>query len=171
MNGINLGKGQWGYVTSPPGLNLLGIGDFARANISVQACALAPLLTSLISSPNLDKQDIISSSLDAYNVAVYNYTYDLGRERIQQAVANGTQQFQVAGAAWEGIFTIPVCDVGWTINTTVNIHKKSVILQPYGVNKLLQFCNKAMCGDDAQRTTDFLAAANMKGFLSPHVYC
>lgn len=137
---------QWGWVASPPGADKLGSNEYAGVTV----------------------QDIINSSLDAYNVAGYNYNADTARARAEDAISNAWASPGAKGAAWEGIFTVPVCDVGAAVGA--NYEDKQYILQPYGHDSRPVWCG-AICGGDLQKTKDFIHAANMDGFNSPKHLC
>ncbi|KAL8867949.1 MAG: hypothetical protein Q9174_005324 [Haloplaca sp. 1 TL-2023] len=99
---------QWGWVATPPGAEQLGGPNY----------------------PGVTIQDIINSSLDSYNVARYSYNTDTAKSRAQNALTDGWENPGSKGASWEGVFTIPVCDVGWA--TGADLQGKEFILQPYG---------------------------------------
>ncbi|KAL8717492.1 MAG: hypothetical protein Q9225_005263 [Loekoesia sp. 1 TL-2023] len=144
--GIILNKHRYGWTSPPPGSDKLGQGDFAGVTV----------------------QDVINSSLDAYITAKFSYTADTAAARAQDALKNGWGNPGVAGASWEGVFTIPVCDVGWAV--TGNIDDKQYILQPQGHDYRPHWCGP-VCAGDVQTTKDFVAAANMVNFQSPKFVC
>ncbi|KAJ5170612.1 uncharacterized protein N7500_003395 [Penicillium coprophilum] len=137
---------QWGWVNPPPGADKLGQGDYA----------------------NIHATDIINSSLDAYNTAGFNYTSEIGSSRALDAIKNSWGNPAAQGASWEGIFTIPVCDIGNAIGA--DYVGKEYILQPYGHESRPVWCGPICKGnahtaqDDAQTTKDFIKAANMDNF-------
>ncbi|KAJ5373741.1 hypothetical protein N7517_005747 [Penicillium concentricum] len=139
---------QWGWVNPPPGLDKLGQGDYAGVKVT----------------------DIINSSLDAYNTAGYKYNSTVAANRALDAIKNSWGSPGAQGASWEGIFTIPVCDVGNAIGA--NYYGKEYILQPYGHESRPVWCGPICKGnahtaqDDAQTTKDFITAANMDNFKS-----
>ncbi|KAJ5175330.1 uncharacterized protein N7482_001207 [Penicillium canariense] len=137
---------QWGWVASPPGAEKLGANEYGSVTVA----------------------DIINSSLDAYNVAGYDYSNDKAASRAEEAYVSGWGNPGAKGAAWEGIFTIPVCDVGAAVNSDYS--GKEYILQPYGHDSRPVWCG-AICGGDVQKTKDFIHAANMDGFMSPKHLC
>ncbi|CAG7923683.1 unnamed protein product [Penicillium olsonii] len=137
---------QWGWVASPPGADQLGQGAYGGVSV----------------------QDIINSSLDAYNVAGYNYDSDTAASRASDAISNSWASPGAHGASWEGIFTIPVCDVGGAVNS--DYQGKEYILQSYGHDSRPVWCG-AICSGDSQKTSDFINAANMGGFQSPKHLC
>jgi hypothetical protein len=137
---------QWGWVASPPGADQLGQGAYSGVSV----------------------QDIIESSLDAYNVAGYNYDADTRAARAEDAIANAWASPGSKGAAWEGIFTVPVCDVGSAVDA--DYEYKQYILQPYGHDSRPIWCGP-VCKGDLQTTKDFIHAANMDGFKSPKQMC
>ncbi|KAM0319200.1 hypothetical protein ACHAPQ_010432 [Fusarium lateritium] len=137
---------QWGWVASPPGADKLGQGAYSGVSV----------------------EDIIESSLDAYNVAGYNYDSETRAARAEDAIANAWASPGSKGAAWEGIFTVPVCDVGAAVDADYSY--KQYILQPYGHDSRPIWCGP-ICKGDLQTTKDFIHAANMDGFKSPKHMC
>ncbi|KAH8433965.1 uncharacterized protein LDX57_011601 [Aspergillus melleus] len=137
---------QWGWVASPPGADQLGQGPYSGVSV----------------------EDIINSSLDAYNAAGYDYNADKAAERASDAVANAWASPGEKGASWEGVFTIPVCDVRGAVDS--DFEMKEYILQPYGHKMRPVWCG-AICGGDQQTTQSFINAANMGGFKSPKHLC
>ncbi|KAJ5543082.1 hypothetical protein N7535_005511 [Penicillium sp. DV-2018c] len=137
---------QWGWVSPPPGLDQLGQGQYSGVSV----------------------EDIINSSLDAYKVAGFNYDSDTAASRAKDAVANAWASPGSKGASWEGIFTIPVCDIGSAVNA--DYQDKEYILQPYGHDSRPVWCGP-ICGGDQDTTQSFIKAANMDGFQSPKHLC
>ena len=137
---------QWGRVTSPPGADRLGQDDYLLVHIT----------------------DIINSSLDAYNVAGYSYTNATAAARAESALKEGWANPGKVGPAWEGTFTIPVCDVGAAVGS--NYEGKQYILQDYGHDSRPMWCGP-VCSGDLQRTKDFIHAANMDNFESSRHLC
>ncbi|KEF52544.1 uncharacterized protein A1O9_11386 [Exophiala aquamarina CBS 119918] len=76
-----------------------------------------------------------------------NYTSELSTARLLEALTSNERltPFQ-DGASWEGMFTLPVCDVGTRVEWLV----------PYG-GKILPCC----CGEDCADTKNFIEAANL----------
>ncbi|KAJ5788052.1 hypothetical protein N7457_003042 [Penicillium paradoxum] len=143
---ISLTSHQWGWVATPPGLEKLGQDEYSGIRI----------------------EDVINSSLDAYNVAGYNYDADTAAHRASDAISNAWASPGSAAASWEGIFTIPVCDVGSAVDA--DYEYKEYILQPYGHDSRPVWCGPICSGDD-QKTKDFINAVNMDGFRSPKHLC
>ncbi|KAL8693421.1 MAG: hypothetical protein Q9224_003753, partial [Gallowayella concinna] len=112
--------------------------------------------------------DIISSSLDSYNVARYSYDASTAAARAQDALTNGWANPGNSGASWEGVFTIPVCDVGWAANS--DLERKQYILQGHDHDARPNWCGP-ICNGDEGMTQEFIKAANMEGFRSPKVLC
>ncbi|KAL8680669.1 MAG: hypothetical protein Q9186_003154 [Xanthomendoza sp. 1 TL-2023] len=137
---------QWGWTAAPPGSDQLGKGLYAGVTV----------------------QDIISSSLDSYNVARYSYDASTAAARAQDALTNGWANPGNSGASWEGVFTIPVCDVGWAANS--DLERKQYILQGHDHDARPNWCGP-ICNGDEGMTQEFLKAANMEGFQSPKVLC
>ncbi|KAF2137405.1 uncharacterized protein K452DRAFT_329273 [Aplosporella prunicola CBS 121167] len=137
---------QWGYVTMPPGADKLGSDDFTGITIS----------------------DIISSSVDAYNVAEYNYDSEKAAERVNEALRDGWRNPGKQGPSWEGTFTIPVCDVGSAVGQ--DWKWKEFILEEYDEDARPVWCGP-ICSNDWEKTKRFINAANMDGFESPKHLC
>ncbi|KAM0187316.1 hypothetical protein ACHAPI_011229 [Fusarium lateritium] len=114
---------QWGWVALPPGADKLGQGVCSGVSV----------------------EDIIESSLDAYNVAGYNYDSETRAARAEDAIANAWVSPGSKGAAWEGIFTVPVCDVGAAVDADYSY--KQYILQPYGHDSRPIWCGPICKGD------------------------
>ncbi|KAJ5580842.1 hypothetical protein N7450_007143 [Penicillium hetheringtonii] len=137
---------QWGWVNPPPGSDSLGQNEYSGVSV----------------------EDIINSSLDAYNVAGYDYSSDTLASRAQDAISNAWANPGSKGAAWEGIFTVPVCDVSSTIGQNYDLGE--YILQPYGHDSRPCWCGP-VCGGDLEKTKEFIKATNMDGFKSPKHLC
>ncbi|KAL8652371.1 MAG: hypothetical protein Q9210_002717 [Variospora velana] len=60
------------------------------------------------------------------------------KDKDVKAVKSGWGNPGAAGASWEGVFTIPVCDVGWAV--TGDIADKQHILQPLGKDYRPHWC-------------------------------
>ena len=111
----------------------------------------------------------------ASNKAVgLNYTYDQFMNRTEDLLKDGFLSPSDAGPSWEGIFTVPVCDISGAIPQK-NWPKKKVILQPFGKGKIPQWCRPVCTNSsgqtDAALTLQFLDAAKMTNFKSPTHYC
>ncbi|KAL8935688.1 MAG: hypothetical protein Q9211_004572 [Gyalolechia sp. 1 TL-2023] len=146
--GLHLSNAKYGWTSPPMGSDRLGQGDYASITI----------------------EDVINSSLDAYTYAQFNYTAETAAARALDALQNGWGNPGVATASWEGVFTIPVCDVGWAIAADVDY--KHFILQPVGEGGRYrpQWCGPVCSGDEAM-TRAFIHAANMDNFKSPKFKC
>ncbi|KAL8692827.1 MAG: hypothetical protein Q9218_002210 [Villophora microphyllina] len=138
---------QWGWMAAPPGADQLAAGT---------------------NYPGVTIEDVINSSLDSYNVARFSYNADTAASRAKDALTNGWGNPGAAGASWEGVFTIPVCDVGWAAGST--LQGKEFILQPYDHDSRPMWCGP-VCTGDMQTTKDFIAATNMNNFDSPKHLC
>ena len=137
---------QWGWVNPPPGSDSLGQNEYSGVKV----------------------EDIINSSLDAYNVAGYDYSSDTLASRAEDAISNAWANPGSKGAAWEGIFTIPVCDVSSAIGQDYDYGQ--FILQPYGHDSRPVWCGP-ICDGDLDKTKDFIKATHMDGFQSPKHLC
>ncbi|KAI4166226.1 MAG: hypothetical protein LQ342_000112 [Letrouitia transgressa] len=143
--GLVLNSHKWGWTNPPPGFDKLGQGDYEGVKV----------------------EEIIASSLDAYIVAGFNYNSETAANRVVESLKLGLDP-GAKGAAWEGTFTIPVCDIGWAM--TADVKDKGYILQPYGKDFRPHWCG-LVCKGDAQTTKDFIAAAQMNNFQSPKHMC
>ncbi|KAL8926287.1 MAG: hypothetical protein Q9208_003009 [Pyrenodesmia sp. 3 TL-2023] len=144
--GLKLSRSRYGWMSAPMGADKLGKGDYEGVTVA----------------------DVINSSLDAYTAARYAYTPTTAAARARDALTSGRANPGTAGAAWEGVFTIPVCDVGWAV--TGDIPDKQYILQPLGKKYRPHWCG-AVCSGDAQTTSEWIEASNMGGFESPKFLC
>ncbi|KAI1440911.1 hypothetical protein F5Y02DRAFT_411169 [Annulohypoxylon stygium] len=145
-NGDPFSSKHWGYVTMPLGADQLGQGDYAGIKVS----------------------DVISSSIDSYNVAEYAYDANKAAERVNEALQEGWRNPGAQGPSWEGTFTIPVCDVSGAVGQ--DWFDKEYILQEYGSNSRPVWCGP-ICSNDWDKTKRFIDAANMDGFKSPKHIC
>ncbi|KAI9827477.1 MAG: hypothetical protein M1832_004827 [Thelocarpon impressellum] len=138
---------RWGWLSAPPGMEKLGTGDFFGIHV----------------------EDIINASLDSYAVAEYNYTAQMGHERALNQLKNGLKNPIQYGAAWEGVFNIPICDVGGA--AIAGIDHAEHILKKYDGNKSRPHWCGSICSNDEEKTKRFIAAAQMNNFKSPKHYC
>lgn len=138
---------ELGGVIAPPGADKLGTGDWAAVTI----------------------QDIINSSLDAYIVAGYNYNNVTANQRAESAITQQWANPAAQGPAWEGIFTIPVCNISATLNPDVT-WAGQYVLQPYGSQNKPVWCGP-VCDGDIEKMRAFIHAANMDGFEGPTHWC
>lgn len=111
---------------------------------------------------------MINSSLDAWNTAGNNYDEDARKNRAEEAVQEGWANPAAQGASWEGIFTIPVCDVGWAVDG--DLERKDWVLQPYSKDSRPNWCGP-ICEGDHQKTVDFINTAQLDGVQSPIYQC
>ena len=112
-------------------------------------------------------QSVIQSSLAAYTKAGYNYTTEMATQTVSDAVSNLNTNLS---PSFEGIFTIPVCNVSWATSPTANLKNKDKLLQTFSHTNQLQFCGP-VCDNDQGKTDSWIAAANMAGFKSPTTHC
>ncbi|KAG0127151.1 hypothetical protein HOY82DRAFT_672219 [Tuber indicum] len=95
---------------------------------------------------NITSRDIVQSSVDAYLAGGLDYTPENMTSRLQiSAALPSNQQWFAKGAAGEGAFTIPVCDVGWKAEY---------------MGRGMPCC----CGVGCRETKSFMEKANMGGF-------
>lgn len=155
---------QWGWVVGPPGADKLGSGDYAGVTVQVSSWQLQKPRVSRSNVP----QDVINSSLDAYNVAGYNYDNVTAINRVKSAIEGQWANPATQGPSWEGTFTIPVCDVGGAVNS--HYQGKQYILQPYGHDSRPMWCGP-VCSGNLTQTKAFIHAAKMDNFQSPKHLC
>jgi hypothetical protein len=103
---------------------------------------------------NLSVINAVVSSARAWQYAGNNYTNRDGQDRIIASVAsNGTLTPFQDGSAWEGVWTIPVCNVGSNVDWNTKFGDKK---QGYG---RLPCC----CGLNCMDTAEFARASGWKG--------
>ncbi|KAI9775348.1 MAG: hypothetical protein M1839_001264 [Geoglossum umbratile] len=107
------------------------------------------------SNYKIPPSDITKASARAWRKAGFNYTDMIAQERILESIAsNGTLTPFEDGAGWEGVWTIPVCDVG--------NHTKWNVKYGWKQNHrydMLPCC----CGENCKDTAKFIRAANLNG--------
>ncbi|PUU81690.1 hypothetical protein B9Z19DRAFT_1121831 [Tuber borchii] len=95
---------------------------------------------------NITAQDMIQSSVEVYLANGLNYTAEDLTSRLEtSATLPSDQQWFAQGAAGEGAFTIPVCDVG-------------------DHTELMGSAMPCCCGVGCQDTKSFMESANMGSF-------
>ncbi|KAI4256543.1 MAG: hypothetical protein L6R42_006154 [Xanthoria sp. 1 TBL-2021] len=109
-----------------------------------------------------------SEQLYSYNVACFSYNAATAPSRAQDALTNGWANPGSKGASWEGVFTLPVCDVGWAASS--DMERKQHILQGHDHDARPNWCGP-VCPGDLQTTREFIKAANMENFMSPKGLC
>jgi hypothetical protein len=103
---------------------------------------------------NLNITDAVVSSSRAWQYAGNNYTDQDAQNRIVASVAsNGTLTPFQDGSAWEGVWTIPVCNVGNNVDWITEFGDKK---QGYG---RLPCC----CGPNCTDTAEFARASGWNG--------
>jgi hypothetical protein len=106
------------------------------------------------STYNLNITDTVISSSRAWQYASNNYTNQDAQDRIIASVAsNGTLTPFQDGSAWEGVWTIPVCNVGNNVDWNTEFGDKK---QGYG---RLPCC----CGPNCRDTAEFARASGWNG--------
>jgi len=145
---------RFGLVRRPHGMDALGKGDYSTIHIT----------------------DVIKSSLQAYEVAGYNYTPEFALDRAKSAMERNINPLR-EGPSWEGIFSIPVCNVCEAANSKLEddpkYYQKSRILKPYttkGHEQRPWWCGP-ICDGELLKTRHFIETANMHGFKSFHHKC
>lgn len=145
---------HYGLVRHPHGMYKLGTGDYSAVNIT----------------------DVIKSSLRAYEVAAYNYTPTFALDRAKSAMQQNINPLK-EGPSWEGIFTVPVCNISEVANSKLEddpkYYEKSKILKPYTTKRHEQrpwWCGP-ICDGDLIKTKYWIEASNMHGFESFHHKC
>jgi len=129
---VSITMHQWGWAAMPAGADVLGSGDYAGVTV----------------------EDVINSSLDAYNVAGYKYTNATAANRALSALRGQWANPFAQGPSWEGTFTIP------------NTYGRLYILQDYDHDSRPMWCGP-ICSNNMTQTTEFIKAANMEIFQSP----
>lgn len=118
----------------------------------------------LTSPPNIDRlnntaynisiADVLVSSSRAWKYAGNNYTEETARNRIITSISsNGTLTPFQDGPSWEGIWTIPVCDIGNNIGWNTQFGDAQ---QGFG---RLPCC----CGKNCKDTAEFVYACGFNG--------
>ena len=125
-------------VIMPHGMDLLGQGPYE----------------------SITWQNAILSSLAAWDTAGLDYSNDTQLERFKNAVETGTGD--IFSRNWEGVFNIPVCDVG-LVPYVSDFEDKDNVLTPYGPEEEIKWCG-AVCNVDQLETDKFLKVANMENF-------
>lgn len=147
---LSLTPHQWGWVVQPPGMDQLGHGQGMF--------------------PNITASDVIISSLGSWRAGAYNYTSVMAQSRTASALEEGWADPRKEGPRWEGIFQVPICDVGTIVKRNVSFQGMEYILQPYGHESRPMWCGP-ICGNDLNTTKQFISAAQMNGFKSPKYQC
>ncbi|KAJ5836344.1 hypothetical protein N7447_002370 [Penicillium robsamsonii] len=109
---------------------------------------------------NLKPQDAIKSSLKSFRAAGNNYTPETFTNRAAELFADSTK-IHDEGVNMEGLWTIPVCDIGQTTSPDWKYSLKSSILRTYGWGHHPSWCGP-ICENDPVKTADFYKAANFK---------
>lgn len=117
---------------------------------------------------------MINSSLDAYRSHQYSYTPETALARAQSALLNNKNPAS-QGPSWEGVFTIPVCDISKTSEPGYkkmyeDYRGRVETLQEYGTDSQPFWCGP-ICKGDGSATRRFLEAANMKYFKKIQDVC
>jgi hypothetical protein len=97
--------------------------------------------------------DVIKASVDAYDVAGYEYTNPTAQARVEDALTKGWANPGAQGPSWEGTFTIPVCDVGDSFERSDTDTYKGGYDWRQGI-----------CSGDKDETKKFMKAANREGW-------
>lgn len=141
---FKLASDHRGNVEAPPGLDDLG------------------------NASSITVADIISSSLDAYDAANYDYTPETRASRALSVIEDGWRDPSAQGPTWEGIFTIPVCDVSSAVLKDAD-HKESTLV-PYRQESAPSWCpvgntdptqDMDFCSGSKDQTRAFLKAAHL----------
>ncbi|KAJ5360143.1 hypothetical protein N7517_009334 [Penicillium concentricum] len=150
-----LAENKWGWTSRPWGSDRMGEHPRYEAEGG--------------SGPfwkNLKPQDAIKSSLKSWRAAGNNYTPSTFTDRMGEMFTESTK-IKSDGVNMEGLWTIPVCDIGKTTQPDWKYGLKKDILHPYGYTEYQRWCGP-ICEGDPQKTADFYKAANFKdGFDKP----
>ena len=120
-----------GYLTSPPNIDRLNNTAY---NISIG--------------------DVLVSSSRAWQYAGNNYTAETARNRIVASISsNGTLTPFQDGPRWEGIWTVPVCDIGNNIDWNTQFGDSQE-----GLGRL-----PCCCGEKCKDTREFVYASGFNG--------
>lgn len=95
-------------VIMPHGMDLLGKGDYDR----------------------IKWQDVMKSSLAVWEVDGLGYNPTRGINHFRDSVKKG--ELDIIGPAWEGLFDIPVCDIGIVPGQHEQFEDSDTILTKYG---------------------------------------
>ena len=106
---------------------------------------------------NIQPSDVTASSARAFEVAGFNYTPSVALDRIKSSIFNNTFAPLTEGSRWEGLWTLPVCDMG------DNVQWNGL----YGESNMAPCC----CGPDCRDTKTFVELANLKGVNSYRNQC
>ncbi|KAH6680644.1 hypothetical protein B0J14DRAFT_579054 [Halenospora varia] len=106
---------------------------------------------------NIQPQDIVASSLHSYIVGKFAYDESTINQRVQNSLSSKPEdQFFSQGVKFQGVWTLPVCDVGthgdWVENTA-------------------QMKLPCCCGINCDETTNFMKAARLSGMKSVNDKC
>ncbi|KAH8672588.1 hypothetical protein BGZ60DRAFT_563013 [Tricladium varicosporioides] len=106
---------------------------------------------------NIKPQDIVASSLHSYIVGKFAYDESTINQKVQNSLSSKPEdQFFSQGVKFQGVWTIPVCDVGtygdWVENTA-------------------QMKLPCCCGVNCGETADFMKAAHLTGMKSVNDKC
>ena len=101
---------------------------------------------------NISASQVAESSGRAWEFAGNDYNDTISAQRLQTALLSkgALTPFQ-DGAGWEGVFNLPVCDVGY---------------RPKWVNDYDDLVLPCCCGVGCRDTKDFVSAANLNGSKS-----
>jgi hypothetical protein len=103
---------------------------------------------------NISIADILVSSSRAWKYAGNNYTEETARNRIIASISsNGTLTPFQDGPSWEGIWTIPVCDIGNNIDWNTQFGDEQ-----QGLGRL-----PCCCGKNCKDTEEFVYASGFNG--------
>ena len=156
-HGIPVGEKRYGWIREPHGMYELGKDDYAGISV----------------------EDVIKSSLATHAVVgtkYWGYTPEFALDQAKDAMGKDGKPLE-QGPSWEGIFTIPVCNVS-EVARGINreFHYKyygwDQILTQYSTEEDIRawYCGPICDGDDTG-TRYFIEAANMHGYDSFHHLC
>ncbi|KAL8827105.1 MAG: hypothetical protein Q9191_003388 [Dirinaria sp. TL-2023a] len=138
--------GHGGHVEAPPGLDTFG------------------------NSSSITVSDAIRSSLETYDAFNYDYTPETRTSRALAVIEDISKDPSAQGPVWEGMFTIPVCDISNAVFRDAR-HRKSTLV-PYGHKKAPTWCagdesqwdnSWELCSGSSDQFFAFLEAAHLHG--------
>ena len=103
---------------------------------------------------NISITDVLVSSSRAWKYAGNNYTEETAQNRIISSISsNGTLSPFQDGPSWEGIWTIPVCDIGNNVDWNTQFGDAQ-----QGLGRL-----PCCCGKKCKDTAEFVYASGFNG--------
>ena len=156
QRGHGSGDSRYGKVQHPHGMWKLGSADYDYSGVQVT--------------------DIIKSSLQSFET--FEYTPRSPKDAMDRAriLLEDDMNPLKTGPSFEGVFTIPVCNLSQAANTDdedPTYYMRQYMLTPYSTDdkEERQWWCGPVCDGDINRTRRFIEAANMHSFDSFHYNC